>query len=190
MKVGAAMNKIVTSKEEVLRVSRELIQTNGWSAISIRAVAGACGVSVGTIYNYFDSKSDLIRATIESVWCDIFHNAQDKEFGDTQSCIQWIYQRMEYGSKAYPGFFSLHSAGFVEIEKSDAANLMKQTWEHILKGLCVVLKKDPNVRPDAFNEELSAETFSQVLFSLILSALVRQDYDPSPVLQIIRRCLY
>lgn len=50
------MNKVVTSKEEILQTSRELIQKKGWSAVSIRSVASACDVSIGSIYNYFDSK--------------------------------------------------------------------------------------------------------------------------------------
>ena len=41
------MNTIVTSKEEILKTSREMIRQQGWSAISIRSVAAACGVSVG-----------------------------------------------------------------------------------------------------------------------------------------------
>ena len=40
------MNTIVTSKEEILKTSREMIRQQGWSAISIRSVAAACGVSV------------------------------------------------------------------------------------------------------------------------------------------------
>ena len=43
------MNTIVTSKEEILKTSRELIQREGWSAVNIRSVAAACGVSVGSI---------------------------------------------------------------------------------------------------------------------------------------------
>lgn len=61
------MNTIVTSKEEILKTSRELIQRQGWSAVSIRSVASACGVSVGSIYNYFESKAELVGATVESV---------------------------------------------------------------------------------------------------------------------------
>ena len=48
------MNTVVTSKEDILKTSRKLIQQQGWSAINIRSVAAACGVSVGSIYNYFD----------------------------------------------------------------------------------------------------------------------------------------
>ena len=45
------MNTIVTSKEDILKNSRELIREKGWAAVSIRSVASACGVSVGSIYN-------------------------------------------------------------------------------------------------------------------------------------------
>ena len=100
------MNTVVTSKEEILETSRELIRTQGWSAVSIRSVAAACGVSVGSIYNYFDSKADLVGATVESVWCEIFHRPEDADvFQDTQACIVWIYERMECGCRQYPGFF-------------------------------------------------------------------------------------
>ena len=53
-----------------------------------------------------------------------------------------------------------------------------------------MLKRDPGIRPDAFNEAFTAEKFADVLFSLMLSALLRQDYDPSTVLELVRRTLY
>lgn len=185
------MNTIVTSKEEILKTSRELIQREGWSAVNIRSVAAACGVSVGSIYNYFDSKAALMSATVESVWCEIFHRSEDVSvFQDTQACITWLYERMEYGCKQYPGFFTLHSLGFLGEDKSDGRQKMQQTWQHILDGLCSVLQRDTKVRSDAFTQQFTAEKFADLLFSLMLSALLRQDYDPSAVLEIVRRTLY
>ena len=179
------------SKEEILKTSRELIQQQGWSAINIRSVAAACGVSVGSIYNYFSSKAQLVAATVESVWCEIFHRPQDEAvFQDTQACITWMYRQMEYGCKQYPGFFTLHSLGFMREEKLDGKRKMQQTWQHILDGLCSVLKRDVKVRPGAFTEQFTPEKFADVLFSLMLSALLRQDYDPGAILEIVRRTLY
>ena len=100
------MNPVVTSKEEILAASRELIRTRGWQAVNIRAVAAACGVSVGSIYNYYDSKSSLTAATVESVWCEIFHRPS-AEPADTLACLRWMYERMAWGAREYPGFFSL-----------------------------------------------------------------------------------
>ena len=185
------MNTVVTSKEDILKASRTLIQKEGWSAINIRSVASACGVSVGSIYNYFDSKAALMGAAVESVWCEIFHRPENGAvFQDTLACITWLYGRMEYGCKQYPGFFSLHSLGFLGEDKSDGRQKMQQTWQHILDGLCSVLRRDANVRPDAFTKEFTAEKFADLLFSLMLSALMRQDYDPGAVLEIVRRTLY
>ncbi|OUN20727.1 TetR family transcriptional regulator [Flavonifractor sp. An82] len=185
------MNTVVTSKEDILKASRTLIQKEGWSAVNIRSVASACGVSVGSIYNYFDSKAALMGAVVESVWCEIFHRPENGAvFQDTLACITWLYGRMEYGCKQYPGFFSLHSLGFLGEDKSDGRQKMQQTWQHILEGLCSVLRRDANVRPDAFTREFTAEKFADLLFSLMLSALMRQDYDPGAVLEIVRRTLY
>ena len=71
------MNPMATSKEEILKTSRVLIQQNGWEAVNIRAVAAACGVSVGCIYNYFGSKTELVSAAVESIWSDIFRHPDD-----------------------------------------------------------------------------------------------------------------
>ena len=82
------MNPLATSKEDILAASRELIMENGWTALSIRAVASKCSVSAGTIYNYYESKSDLLGATIESVWHEIFFHPEDEQvFCDVTSCI-------------------------------------------------------------------------------------------------------
>ena len=185
------MNTVVTSKEDILKTSRELIQQKGLPAINIRSVAAACGVSVGSIYNYFDSKTDLMGAAVESIWREVFHRSKDNTvFQDTQACIIWMYRQMEYGCKQYPGFFTLHSLSFMQEDKSDGKQKMQQTWQHILDGLCLVLKQDTKIRDGAFTKQFTAERFADVLFSLMLSALLREDYDPSAVLEVVRRTLY
>lgn len=185
------MNTVVTSKEEILKASRELIQQQGCPAVNIRSVAAVCGISVGSIYNYFGSKAELVGAAVESVWHEIFHRPEEgMMFPDTLSCICWLYQRMEYGCKQYPGFFSLHSLHFLQEEKEDGKRQMQKTWQHISNNLCFVIKHDPNLREDAFNQEFTVEKFADMLFSLFLSAIFRQDFNPGTVLEMVRRTLY
>lgn len=185
------MNTVVTSKEDILKTSRELIQRQGWPAVNIRSVAAACGVSVGSIYNYFDSKAALVSATVESVWREIFRRPENEAvFHDTQAYVTWTYKQMEYGCKQYPGFFTLHSLGFMQEDKAEGKQKMRLAWQHIIDGLYSVLKQDTRIRDNTFTEQFTPERFANVLFSLMLSALVRQDYDPAAVLEIIRRTLY
>mgnify|MGYP002230983028 CR=1 FL=1 len=129
-------------KEDILAASRELIKESGWTAVSIRAVASRCSVSAGTIYNYYESKADLLGDTIESIWREIFFRSEDEQvFKDVAACISWIYKRLEYGNEQFPGFFSLHSFGFMKDEKTDGKKKMLQTWGHILHELCVIVKE-------------------------------------------------
>ena len=54
------MNTVVTSREQILGAAKEIAALEGVAQISIRGVAKACGVSVGSIYNYFPTKSELV----------------------------------------------------------------------------------------------------------------------------------
>ena len=163
----------------------------GWAAVSIRSVASACGVSVGSIYNYYDTglhilKYSLVLRAVENFAPDALDRGADK----LSLGVKWMYERMAYGCEQYPGFFTLHSLGFMQEDKADGKRHMQQIWHHILNGLCTVLQQDTKIRPDAFNAQFTVEKFADVLFSLMLSALLRQDYDPAAVLEIVRRTLY
>lgn len=185
------MKKQVTSREDILAVSRELIRSQGWTAVNIRAVAAASGIAVGSIYNYFESKAELAEATVESVWREIFHPPEDESvFRDIQACILWMYKRMEQGSRDYPGLFSLHSMSFVSDEVEGGRAVMHRTWEHIRRGLCLVLSRDSHIRPNAFDDNFTSEKFAGILFSLLLSALLQGDFEPRTVLELTKRVLY
>ncbi len=185
------MNTIITSKEAILETSRKLIQEKGWAAISIRSVAQACNISVGSVYNYFDSKSELIAATVESVWCDIFHIPDGRaSFQQFTDCIEWAYESMRRGNEKYPGFFSMHSMSFVGEDKSSGQELMAKSWKHIQEGFYLVLTRDEKVNTAVFDEVFTPRKFVEIIFSLIISSLLRQDYDCSGIVKMAERLLY
>ena len=59
------MNPTVTSKEEIIAACQKIAKERGLEAISIRSVASECGMAVGSVYNYFSSKSELLCPDIE-----------------------------------------------------------------------------------------------------------------------------
>ena len=186
-----SVNTVITSKEAILETSRKLIQENGWAGISIRSVAQACNISVGSVYNYFDSKSDLIAATVESVWCDIFHiPAKRDAFKRFTDCIEWAYESMRRGNEKYPGFFSMHSVSFMGEDKTGGQELMAKSWQHIQDGFYIVLMQDKDVDTAVFDDVFTPQKFVEIIFSLIISSLLRQDYDCSGIVRMVEELLY
>lgn len=185
------MNTVITSREAILDTCRQLVKEHGWLAVNIRNVASACGVSIGSIYNYFDSKAALTAATVESIWCDIFHfPGQDTDFDNFLDCVHGIFVSIKKGSEQYPGFFTAHSMSFLGKDRADGQRLMAQSWAHMQEQLYSILTQDKYIRADTFDELLSPQKFADLAFSLIISALVRQDYDDSAILEMIRRMIY
>ncbi|MZL70057.1 TetR/AcrR family transcriptional regulator [Bittarella massiliensis (ex Durand et al. 2017)] len=188
---GGAVHPAVTSREAILAVSRESIMKKGWTALNIRSVAAACGISVGSVYNYFGSKSGLVAATVESIWGDIFRLPEQGEgFEDFLSCIRWIYGRIGWGNQTYPGFFALHAMRFWGEDKAEAKRLMARTWQHMQERLKAVLEGDRQVRPDAFDETFTRDQFVELVFSMILAALLRESDGQAAALEVIRRAIY
>ena len=50
-------------RDEIIRAALELIAAHGFHGAPMALVAVRAGVAAGTIYRYFESKDDLIRAT-------------------------------------------------------------------------------------------------------------------------------
>ena len=185
------MKPTATSKEEILSVCRDLLHQQGGTVLNVREVAAACGISVGTVYNYFGSKADLVSAAVESVWYDIFRCSDGgASFQTTRDCVEWLFTRLSYGNTQYPGFFTLHSLSFIQADKSQGKQRMEQAWQHIQQMLCAVLRRDPQIPPHAFDETFTPEQFADVLFSLMLAAQLRGTFDPTPVLRLVERTLY
>ena len=48
---------------------------------------------------------------------------------------------MEEGEKKYPDFFTLHTVSLLGKEKEKGKEMMKQSWNHMKKGLLFVLER-------------------------------------------------
>lgn len=185
------MNTIITSRDAILKECRSIVMAHGLSSINMRTVAAACHVAVGSLYYYFPSKADLINATVEDVWKDIFHmSSEDFNFSSFTDCLSWLFERIQAGCVKYPGFFTFHSLSYASEDKGKAKLMMDQYLDHIKTSLLVVLNKDTKVQPHAFNDALSQEQLIDLIFTIFTSMLMKGQSDCSTLIEMVARCIY
>lgn len=102
------MPKIIENLENrLIEEAKKQIQELGYGAVTIRSVANACGVGVGTVYNYFPSKDDLLAAYMLQDWKTAMDEVQEIHV-DTDSPVtvcQCIYERICAFSEKYDAVF-------------------------------------------------------------------------------------
>lgn len=184
------MNKPSTTEHEILNAAKKYIIKNGFSSCNIRAITKECGISVGTLYNYFPSKNALLGETVASIWEEIFQPLSDsskfEHFIDIVSCM---YEAIRNGNSEYPGFFSLHSLSFASDGKKEGLEMMNTCLSDLKKNLLSVLKQDVKVNQQRFCSDFTEEVFIDYIFTLMVSSLLKKE-QPDPLYQFIVSFLY
>ena len=63
------MPKIIENlREQLLVEAKRQIAERGYAETTVRSVARAVGVGVGTVYNYFESKEMLVASFVFDAW--------------------------------------------------------------------------------------------------------------------------
>lgn len=185
------MNTAVTSREAILKTCRDIIAREGLEAISMRSVARACQVAIGSLYYYFPSKDDLLIAAIHSVWEHIFHAGG--EAGPPlpfDEHVARLFSRVRRSTADYPHFFTMHSLSFAGADRSRARATMDSYLQGIRREMLDALRNDSAVRPNVFGDDLSEDELTDFVLSNLIFLLLRQKTDCGALLSVLRRALY
>lgn len=85
--------KIDQPKETIIKIAKEILENEGYAALNIRNLAQRSGVSIGTIYNYFQDKKVLDMVLMTEFWTEFEYsvericNSKDQNFYDKMSQI-------------------------------------------------------------------------------------------------------
>lgn len=87
--------------------ARRQVLENGYAAMTMRSVAGACGVSVGVVYNYYPSKEALTAAFMLVDWrqCLAAVEQDAAAAADAQGVLAVIHRELLRFLGLYSGVF-------------------------------------------------------------------------------------
>ena len=78
------------SRDKILAVATKLFAERGYAGISIRDIAGACGIGIPSIYHFFGDKDNLYVSCCEQLFAEVEAtlSAAFKEPGTTHTHIR------------------------------------------------------------------------------------------------------
>lgn len=132
------MPKIIeNAREQIIDEARKQLFSRGYAGTTIRSVAKACGIGVGTVYNYFPSKDLMLSAFMLEDWHTSMASLRSLSPGDFDSFFTGI-------NSALSGFISKYeflfrdkdaSASFASVFSERHLQLRRQI-EEIIAPLC------------------------------------------------------
>jgi AcrR family transcriptional regulator len=81
----------------ILDRAKDLMTAEGYGGLSMRHLSKACGIALGTIYNYFPTKRDLVVAMMIEHWKGFFFNLESiaASEGDFFSRLRMLQAELE-----------------------------------------------------------------------------------------------
>lgn len=81
-------------KNAILDAAREIVEESGFAKLSIRKLATKVGYSPGNIYQYFESKDQIIRELVQVGYQKILTSLQaDSEFSSAEAEIRYKFKK-------------------------------------------------------------------------------------------------
>jgi AcrR family transcriptional regulator len=68
------LSKVIENPQElILNKAKEILSQDGYSKLNMRAIAKSCDIALGTIYNYYPTKKELIIEMMVAYWKQYFN---------------------------------------------------------------------------------------------------------------------
>lgn len=157
----------------------------------MRTVAQRCNIALGSVYNYFSSKDDLIMAAVESVWQSIFETQRPYKSGIAfTEYIEAVFKKLKKGMVKYPDFFTAHSMSFSRNAKDDARTKMYRYFAFVKKEMLTILQADTAVRENLFSQDFTQEDFVDCVLTNIVGLLILQKQSSAVLIAGIQKIIY
>lgn len=131
------MPKIIENlREQLLSEAKKQVKERGYAATTVRSVAGACGVGVGTVYNYFKSKEMLVATFVYDDWR--VHLAEMERLPDEPHArLAGIYGSLRRFSEENAELFSdADAAKSVSVGGEERHKLLRRQIASFVRPLC------------------------------------------------------
>lgn len=166
-------------KEIILASAKEIALEQGITKINIRSVAQKSGISIGTVYNYYATKADLLFAVIEDFWAEAFEkiefeNSNDRDFYEKiQEVYNNLYTYLQNFKENWLDQISLLSTQEKKLGRKKQAKYFAKICNMIISLMDI----DKSISDKVWRNGISKEKTAEFIFDNMLLNLKKDESD-------------
>ncbi|WP_097027965.1 TetR/AcrR family transcriptional regulator [Clostridium peptidivorans] len=178
-------------KDIILSAAKDIAASQGITKMDIRSVAKQSGIAIGTVYNYFPSKGELLVAVIEDFWEGGFSNVDWKslEHNDFYENLEIIYDLLYVYLHKFKENWLEQLSLLKSQEKLFGKQKQNEYFKKIYLRIIILMDMDNCLRQYPWNEIVSKERMAEFIFENMLIMLKKDEEDISFLTMILKRIL-
>lgn len=169
------MKRNEINKEDLLQTAWDIVFQEGLDKLSIRYLAKQADVAIGSVYNYFPSKDELVLEIVENYWKSVFYEEICQVNHDTSyiNFVRELYNKIARHNDEFQHYFLSH----LRILNQKTLQLLKEKHlyyvDHTKQGLLKILEKDHTINTNVWSDVMTMEKYVLFTLDLMMVALSR-----------------
>jgi len=175
--MGLQEKKKIKRRKRILAAATKLFQDRGYADTTINAIADKADVGVGTIYNYFSSKNEILLNIVADIFIEKKPDEIIHENDPAQTAIRFLSDYMDefliFEKEIWRGWFA---AFFQEPNLFERAYELDMKIVGELAGICEDMQAK-SMMPDKVSPLEVAKLLYAPFISLVMSYIMLEDMD-------------
>jgi len=132
-----ALPRATSTKEQIVRAARLVLQRDGVAALAIRAVATEAGVNLALVHYHFGSRDGLLLAVLEHINAELLLRQRTLyEHSDAPLAAKWQqavdYYRRDLESGYVRILMELAAHGYTNAQMAERVRATMRGWQDLL----------------------------------------------------------
>lgn len=178
-------------KEIILASAKDISLEHSINEINIRKVAKKSNISIGTVYNYFPTKADLLVAVIEDFWKEAFTKIDIRALGDKS-----FYEKIE---EIYDSLYSylynfkenwLEQISLLNAQEKEVGRKRQEEYFARIRTIIIsLMDSDKSIGKHIWSSSITKEKTAQFIFDNMLLNLKKGESNFEFFIEILKKIM-
>lgn len=180
------------TKEQIFQAACKIANEQGLKQVTVRNVAAACKVSIGSVYNNYETKGELVFDVAKDYWRSVFDTAVLDSLPKDDFCdfCGALYKILSHKLSGFMREWISVMSTFSDEDKS----MGRAKEAEIFSGFKILLQKaldnDKKINNQVWENDFSKEEMLNFIFTNMLNSLRQGAKNCDFLIKVLRKALY